>query len=181
MEQRTTPPRSNRTVLIPIFLAAIAVGIFVVVSVWPILFNHPLGTPGQNNSERATVAGSERSDQTAGESKVGQAEPNRPEDPGGQKARDIEHSASALSLTDDQRAKLRAVVAGTDAPRTNPGTFTVAIGAAVPGQANLRNLPQEASDILNGFAGDMFTLVRDQLIVVDTKSRRVVAIVPNVA
>jgi hypothetical protein len=181
MQQRLTPPRRNRTGLIAICLAAIAIGMFVVVSVWPLLSNHPLGTPGPNNSERTAVAGSGRSDQAAGASRVGQAEPNRPEDAGGQKARDIEHSASALSLTDEQRTKLRSIVAGTDAPKTAPGTFTVAIGAAVPGQANLRDLPHDASDILNGFAGDMFTIVRDQLVVVDSKSRRIVAIVPNVA
>ena len=57
----------------------------------------------------------------------------------------------------------------------------MAIGAAVPAQANLRVLPGDIAETLNGFQEDMFTIVGDQLVIVDTKSRRIVAVIPDIA
>src|SRR5262245_63431049 len=65
--------------------------------------------------------------------------------------------------------------------RANTVNFSIAIGAAVPRQVQLRSLPAELASILQGYSGDEYALVRDQLVVVDSKSRRIVAIIPNIA
>jgi hypothetical protein len=36
------------------------------------------------------------------------------------------------------------------------------------------------ADVLHGYNGDKYLLVRDQLVVVDTQARRIVALVPGV-
>jgi hypothetical protein len=51
----------------------------------------------------------------------------------------------------------------------------------VPAQAELHQLPGTVSSIMNGYQGDNYILVRDQLVIVDRESRRVVAIIPGIA
>ena len=59
--------------------------------------------------------------------------------------------------------------------------FSIAVGAAVPRQAELHKLPSALTDILQGYTGDQYIRVRDQLVIVDGKARRIVAIIPNMA
>jgi hypothetical protein len=58
--------------------------------------------------------------------------------------------------------------------------FSVVIGAAVPRQAQLKDLPATLADMLNGYNGDQYILIRDQMIIVDHQSRRIVAVIPGV-
>jgi hypothetical protein len=95
-------------------------------------------------------------------------------------ARDIQQTNQPLSLTVEQNDKLRGLFAGRDVPRADPGNFAVAIGVAVPKQVPLKPLPSGASDLLQGCQGDMYTMVGDQLVIVDAQAGRVVAIVPNI-
>jgi hypothetical protein len=43
----------------------------------------------------------------------------------------------------------------------------------------LKQLPTELATLLNGFQGDDYVLVGDQLVIVDAAVRRVVAIIPK--
>ena len=52
------------------------------------------------------------------------------------------------------------------------------IGAAVPKQVQLKDMPPEVTQLMNG--GDQFLVAGDTMIIVDQHSRRVVAIVPGV-
>ncbi len=58
--------------------------------------------------------------------------------------------------------------------------FSIAIGAAVPRQAQLQRIPTELSGVIPEYADDSYILVGDQMVVVEFPSRRiVVAIVPT--
>jgi hypothetical protein len=58
--------------------------------------------------------------------------------------------------------------------------MSLTVGAAVPRQIELRDLPTAVADALHGYNGDKYLLVRDQLVIVDGQARRVVALVPGV-
>ena len=95
-------------------------------------------------------------------------------------AREIDQSSAPLKLSDKQREQIRLLIAGLPAPpRVTDQPFTVSVGAAVPNQVPLKQLPTELATLLNGFQGDDYVLVGDQLVIVDATVRRVVAIIPK--
>ncbi len=55
------------------------------------------------------------------------------------------------------------------------------IGAAVPRQVELQDLPREAVRVMQGYAGAQYTMVRDTLVIVHRQARRVVALVPGMS
>src|SRR5947209_48735 len=123
-----------------------------------------------------------RSNQNAGESGAGKADPSGPaqnqNDAG--RAADIQSSASGgPSLSQEQRAKISSYVTQHRLQRVDTVNFTISVGASVPRQAELRDVPEDLAAILQGYSGDKYVLVRDQLVIVDSKARRIVAIIPN--
>ena len=60
----------------------------------------------------------------------------------------------------------------------NPN-FEMMIGTSVPAQIELRDLPPEITQVMNGYWGDQYILTNDKMVIVDQHSRRVVAIVPT--
>jgi hypothetical protein len=111
--------------------------------------------------------GSERTVQPAGESGAAASHSNAAND--------------KVSLTPDQRNRLKVYFAQAGAPSGNADkpAFTVAIGAAVPKQINLRPFPHELATILPTYQGDQYVLV-DGRMVIATADRRIIAIIPNV-
>ena len=120
--------------------------------------------------------------ESAGESAVGKSTPAGPAEnqTSSGRAAKIRGSASGtLSLSQEQREKISAYVSRHRVHRVDSVNFSIAIGAAVPRQAELRDLPRELVQVLQGYSGDKYVLVRDQLVIVDSKARRIVAIIPN--
>ena len=95
-------------------------------------------------------------------------------------ARQIDQSAAPLKLANAQRRQIRSYFAGKLAARIPSADFALSVGAAVPRQVQLRPLPKEVSSAMQGFVGDQYILVRNELVIVDPSARRVVALVPQV-
>ena len=153
--------------------------VFVAVTVWPIVVPNPLGTPkGGANTSSDTAQSGVTPAQRSAESEVGKAGPAN-EAPTVGLADKIKSSSHPLFIDNAQRSKLRELVQARNDARTRE-PFEIMIGAAVPKQVNLVDLPEEASRILNGYSGDQYTMVQDKLVIVDKTSRRVVAIVPGI-
>ncbi len=132
-----------------------------------------------------TVPGGERSDQGSGQSgaaKSGTTQPATGSDVSQQQhANDVRTSNAPLSLSDEQRQKIRDYVSShRNAVAKAPARFTISIGAAVPRQIPLKPLPKELSEILQGYQGDQFALVQNQLVIA-TQGRRIAAIIPDVS
>ena len=97
-------------------------------------------------------------------------------------AREIDQGTAPLKLSDEQRQKIMSLIAAIPAPpRVKNQPFTVSVGAAVPQQVPLKQIPTDLASALNGFQGDDYVLVGNQLVIVDAAVRRVVAIIPEVA
>jgi hypothetical protein len=164
----------------------VAALLLVGVSVWPLVTSNQLGTPagGAKPSASLEVTGS-RGDpaQQSAESTVGRSDPAGQEDASGGRAPAIKQSSHALQLDLQQRGKLKNIIAQqSDPPKVDQkAPFEIMIGAAVPRQVALKDLPAEITRVLNGYWGDQYVLVQDKLVIVDQHSGRVVAIVPGLS
>lgn len=93
---------------------------------------------------------------------------------------DITETHQPVQLGPEQLAKLREFVAGRSEIKVTDVDYSISIGAAVPRQAALFDLPAELSRAMNGYHGDKFVVVGDRMVIVDDLTRRIVAIIPHV-
>jgi len=165
--------------------SVLAAVLLIGLSVWPFLTENQIGTPegGANPSTASdTTAGRGAPAQRAAESTVGKNNPAGLADSTGGRARAIKESSRSLELAEHQQQQLRDIIARQpDAPHLSQANFEMMIGAAVPQQVTLRDIPPEITEVLHGYWGDLYVLVQNKLVIVDQHSRRVVAIVPAVA
>jgi hypothetical protein len=95
------------------------------------------------------------------------------------RAREIMQTAGPLTLSDEQRRELRNLLAARGERPLDSSEIAITVGASVPRQIELYDLPAEMSDVLHGYNGDKYFLVRDQMIIVDSEARRIVAVIPG--
>lgn len=169
-----------------VFAGAVIVAAILLVGItlWPIATPNPTGTPkgGANPATASdTTASRGAPAQRAAESTVGKNDPAG-KDTNGTRADAIKQSSQPLQLDSQQRQKIKAVIAHqSGAPKLQKAPFEMMIGTAVPRQVELRDIPPEIAQVMNGYQGDQYVLVQDEMVIVDRNSRRVVAIVPAVA
>ena len=117
----------------------------------------------------------------AGESMEG-ARPSTPSPTEPGRAGQITGTASGtVDLSDEQRQKLRQYFSAHKDVRLDHPEVPATIGAAVPRQLKLRNLPRDVTDPLQKYHGDSYFFVGDRLVIVEPKVRRIVAVIPNVS
>jgi hypothetical protein len=131
---------------------------------------------------------SERTVQNAGESTAGrsqempasQAADNASADASGERARTVQRTGSGnVALSPQQRQAIAGYFANAgNTPKVDPAQISVSVGASVPRQIALQALPQEVLQITERYHGDEYALTADSLIIVEPKSRRIVAIIP---
>jgi uncharacterized protein DUF1236 len=164
--------------------AVVAAVLLVAFVLWPLLLPNKIGTPpgGAKPSTTPDVTKSRGAPaQHSAESTIGKSNPAGPEDATGGRERQIKETSRALQLSDSQREQLKQILTKQNPPKTDKADFELMIGAAVPGQAPLQDIPPEITQVMNGYWGDQYLIVRNSLVIVDQHSRRVVAIVPGVA
>jgi hypothetical protein len=127
---------------------------------------HDQDPTGQRYQQRAGMSQAGKQDSTTGKSEE-------------QRAQDVEGTARDLRLSDDQRRRIKAQLAARGEARVQTADFTISVGASVPRQVQLHDLPMETADTLGGYHGSQFLIVRDQGVIVD-EARRIVAIIPHV-
>jgi hypothetical protein len=96
-------------------------------------------------------------------------------------AAQIQQTAAPLKLSDAQRRQIQQYFASQHGHRMQSVNFSLAVGAAVPQDVPLQKLPPEISSAMSGYQGDDYVLVGDQLVIVDSTARRVVAVVPQIS
>ena len=163
--------------------AIIAIVLLIAVIVWPLIPAPETGNAptGARDSADKSLGGMGPPAQRQAESTVGKSDPQRPDDDMGGKAQDISRTSQQLSLTPQQQAELRSILAQQNRPQADASHLELMIGAAVPRQVELRDLPQEAVGGMQGYAGAQYTMVRDTLVIMDRQARRVVALVPGMS
>src|SRR5687767_14983561 len=71
----------------------------------------------------------------------------------GERAQEVITTAGQLRLTDEQRRRVRAQLTGRGEARVQTADFTISVGASVPRQVQLQDLPMELADTLGGYHG----------------------------
>jgi hypothetical protein len=167
--------------------AALAAALFVGLLGWlaiPQLLDTTdyLGRPttGADNRTASTTVGTGLAAQREAQSAVAKNDPAGNEDSTGGRARDIKQSSQPVSLTQEQRDKLRTMFSSRSDAKMERANFELMIGTSVPQQARLADLPPEATQLLNGYWGDQYLIAGKDLVIVDQHSRRVAAIISGV-
>ena len=174
---RSGERRGTRGMLVG--MSCVALLLIVGAFVWLLL-------PTSNKSDRLVSTGV-RSQQVQGSSSAAKQNPAPSEATANETnpetvahAQEITASASKnLSLDSAQRKAVDDFVEQNRSRVAQP-SFTVSVGAAVPKQVDLADLPTGLTDTLKGYNGDQFVLLPTQLVIVERATRRIVAIIPTI-
>jgi len=163
--------------------AVLGLALFAGLTIWAVYPGRKLPTPdtsAMSPGQPDLTEGRGAPAQRGAESAAGKSDPGALEDPSGGRSRSVKESSRPLSLNDEQKKALAAAIHNDQPQRHGQVPFELMIGAAVPQQIELRDLPAEAAQAMQGYWGSQYTVVGDTLVVVDLHSRRVVALVPQV-
>ncbi len=163
--------------------AVVALILLAAVVVWPLLPNS-----GNPQTSPPTAATGTRSNQGEGESQVAKSTRPTPETDAratteggdsGKRARQISESASnSVQLSPEQRQAVADYVKQQGA-QTDRVNFTLSVGAAVPRDVKLQDMPRELAEALPAYRDDQYLVVNNQVVVVEKQSRRIVALIPT--
>ena len=87
-------------------------------------------------------------------------------------------ATSQVNLTPDQIGAVKSYVTQHGNQQRETVNFTLTVGAAVPAGTRLNDIPPQLAKSLPSFKDDQYIVVGDQFVVVEKKTRRIVAIVP---
>ena len=187
VDDRAHPSDMEGTRKLMIGGSVIAAVLFVGLLAW-LALPHFLGTTdylgrpatGADNRTASTTVGTGVPAQREAQSAVAKDDPAGNEDATGGRARNIKQSTQPVSLTQAQRDKLRTIFSTKTEAKVDRPNFEMMVGTSVPRQAQLADLPPEATQVLNGYWGDQYLIAGKDLVVVDQHSRRVAAIISGV-
>ena len=92
----------------------------------------------------------------------------------------LQGNASRVTLSDEQRTKLRQTVIGAQgAPRVSHVDFDLSVGTVIPrGRIHIVPVPRMLVDIQPAWRGFLYFIYEDELVVVDPRDLRIVAVLP---
>jgi hypothetical protein len=144
---------------------------------------------GQSSNERNRTTGQAQQPSGQAQQRTGQTQPSHAQSPQtqGQSLRNEPNQAQSrqgaqtggtVNLTPEQRTRIQqTVLASRDVPRIDRINFSLAVGTVVPTTVRIVEVPETLIEIHPEWRGDMYFVVRDEIIIVD-HSHRIVAIVP---
>lgn len=92
----------------------------------------------------------------------------------------LQGNASHVTLSDEQRTKLRQTVIGAHgAPRVSHVDFDLSVGTVIPrGRIHIVPVPRMLVDIEPAWRGFLYFIYEDELVIVDPRDLRIVAVLP---
>ena len=88
-------------------------------------------------------------------------------------------AAQANEMSEDQQDQIRQSVANNSSACVDHADFALNVGAAVPRNEPLEPLPPEAVADNPQFSGDSFLVVEDRIVIVDPRTYRIAALIPE--
>jgi hypothetical protein len=84
-----------------------------------------------------------------------------------------------MQLSESQRTRIKnLIVKDRNVPRDNSSNFTVSVGSAVPHNVHVAVLPPDVIRVVPEYKGFDYIVVRDQLLIIDPDTMKIVAIMP---
>jgi hypothetical protein len=85
----------------------------------------------------------------------------------------------SVQLSESQRSQIKTlIVKDRNMPRVNSSNFSVAVGSAVPRDVHVAPLPPDIIRVVPAYRGFDYVMVRDQLLIIDPDTMKIVAILP---
>jgi hypothetical protein len=141
--------------------------------------NSPSNTiNSRSNAQTQTAnpprAGNEKQSRTGNGSTNDAQQPNQ---------QDRERSASthvnaSVNINDQQRARISQSVARLKVQPLNNLNFSLSVGTSVPRNVRLQRLPAAAVKVIPQYRGYNFVLARDEIVIVEPSSYKIVAVLP---
>jgi hypothetical protein len=88
-------------------------------------------------------------------------------------------SAKSVQLSEGQRTRIKnIIIKDRNVARVNNANFRVAVGTAVPHDVHVAVLPPDVVRVVPQYKGFEYIVVRDQLLIIDPDTMKIVAILP---
>jgi hypothetical protein len=135
------------------------------------------GGDSQKGKGQAQQRGPHDRDQTTGQNprEQGQREQN-PAQQGQSTQRQEGRSGGNVTLTTEQRTKVRETVLVGNAPRVNNVNFALTVGTAVPTSVRVVEVPPTLIEIHPEWRGHMYFVVGDEIVIVD-RNHHIIAVI----
>src|SRR6266567_4123898 len=87
-------------------------------------------------------------------------------------------TSTSVQLSQEQRTKVHSIVVKESSARVDSADFSVSVGTVVPRHIRLVTLPTEVVEIVPQFRGFKFIIVRDEILIIDPNTFKIVAVIP---
>jgi len=87
-------------------------------------------------------------------------------------------TSTSVQLSQEQRTKVHSIVVKESSARVDSVDFSVSVGTVVPRHIRLVTLPTEVVEIVPQFRGFKFIIVRDEILIIDPNTFKIVAVIP---
>ncbi|OKO79052.1 DUF1236 domain-containing protein [Bradyrhizobium sp. NAS96.2] len=139
--------------------------------------NPPSNTNAQTQSANPPAAGTNQA-----RSPIGTGSTNTAQQPNNQQ-NTAERSAStnvnaAVNINDQQRTQINTSISRLNVQPLTNVNFSLSVGAVVPHDVRLQPLPAEVAEILPQYRGYDFVLVKDEIVIVEPSSYKIVTVLP---
>ena len=124
------------------------------------------GKPGM-----AQEKGGEKGGAQTGQSTTGQQKPSTQTQQG-------TTSGGSVQLSQEQKTKVHEIVVKESSARVENVDFSLSVGTVVPRHIKLVMLPAELVEIVPQYRSYRFIIVRDEILIIDPNTFRIVAIIP---
>ncbi|MTV17306.1 MULTISPECIES: DUF1236 domain-containing protein [Bradyrhizobium] len=85
---------------------------------------------------------------------------------------------ASVNINDQQRTRISTSISHLNVKPLNNVNFSLSVGAAVPRDVRLQPLPAEVVEIVPQYRGYNFVLVKDEIVIVEPSSYKIVAVLP---
>ena len=85
---------------------------------------------------------------------------------------------ASVNINDQQRTRISQSISHLNVQPLNSVNFSLSVGTAVPRDVRLQPLPAEVVEVVPQYRGYNFVLVKDEIVVVEPSSYKIVAVLP---
>lgn len=138
-------------------------------------------TPPSSNSRAQTANPSSTNNNQAQQSRSGASSTNTAEQPSHDRSAERSSSTNvnaSVNINDQQRTRISQSVSHLNVQPLSHVNFSLSVGTAVPHDVRLQPLPSEVVEIVPQYRGYDFVLVKDEIVIVEPSSYKIVAVLP---
>lgn len=139
--------------------------------------NSPSNTNNQTQSANPPASRNNQAQSPTGNNSTNTAQqPNNQQNTAGRSS-DTNVNAS-VNINDQQRTRISASISHLNVQPLTNVNFSLSVGTAVPRDVRLQPLPAEVVEIVPQYRGYDFVLVKDEIVIVEPSSYKIVAVMP---